>query len=128
MHGTVSVTGTGFEQQLVLRSAAGPLRLVAGPADSAALVRVAGLGLSVRGTDVPRGLAVASFTVVSANGQTALDGILRRSSSGLVLQTAKGAVPLGNPPDTLRQMAGARVWITGSPATGPNSYGVIVPR
>jgi hypothetical protein len=40
--------------------------------------------------------------------------------------TADGRrVRLGNPPAALRDLVGARVWITGPTETGPNPYGVI---
>src|SRR5207237_2954187 len=66
LHGNVSVTGTGFSQRLTLMTGGGPRRLHASPADSAALVRVAGPGieLSVHGVDERGDLRVQRFSAV----------------------------------------------------------------
>ncbi len=127
LHGTVSVTGTGFEQHLVLNPGAGSVSLHATPSDSTALTRVAGLELSVRGVDEGSGLRVRSFTVVSVNGSPAIDGIVRVDGDRVYIETASGRRALGNPPSALRRMDGARVWIQGPLDTGPNQYGIIVP-
>lgn len=71
---------------------------------------------------------VGDFTVVSADGQPALDGVLEQEGSTLYLRTADRRLPLGNPPDDLRGLVGARVWLTGVPERGPNAFGVITPR
>src|SRR5581483_3518618 len=65
VHGIVSVTGTPFEQQLMLSRSAGSgsLRLQASPADSAALVRVGGAEAAVRGDLEGQSLNVHGFTV-----------------------------------------------------------------
>lgn len=127
-HGVVSVTGTGFEQQIVLITGNRPVRLIASKADSAALVRVAGTEISARGVDAPHGaLRLERFTVISVAGQPVVDGVIGGTPDRLELQTARGSVPLGNPPQALRKLIGARVWIGGSLETGPNQFGVIVP-
>ncbi|HEX3865563.1 MAG TPA: hypothetical protein VHV78_02385 [Gemmatimonadaceae bacterium] len=128
LHGTISVTGTGFEQTLILRTAAGSRRLTASAADSAALVRVAGnLELSVQAIDEGRVLRVTRFTVVSLKGIPLVDGVVRADGDRLFLETGDGRLPLGNPPHGLRNLIGARVWLQGPLDRGPNSYGVIVP-
>jgi hypothetical protein len=124
----VAITGTSFEQQLQLRTSDGVVRLVAQPSDSAALARLGGMDLSVRGATGARGLRVSGFTVLRAGDRPVVDGVLVQDGASVALQTSAGRWPLGNPPAALRQMIGARVWVAGPLDVGPNSYGVIVPR
>jgi hypothetical protein len=127
-HGIVSVTGTAFEQRIILKTGSGPVRLLATAADSAALVRVAGTEISARGEEAPRGaLRLERFTVISVDGLPVVDGVLRGTPAHLVIATQKGELPLGNPPDSLRHLVGARVWIGGPLDAGPNQFGVIAP-
>ncbi len=128
MRGVVSITGTSFEQQIQLRTVNGFTRLLAPPADSVALSRLGGVEIDVHGTGDGNTVHVTSFTAVRAGGQPVVDGVLTADGNALVLQTRTGRVTLGNPPTALRQMIGARVWISGPLDAGPNSYGVIVPR
>lgn len=125
--GIVSITGTGFEQQIVLRSGNTVVPLSASAADSAALSRLGGVQINVAGMRVGNGLRVDHFTATRVAGASVVDGILRAAGDRLVLETATGQVPLGNPPAPLRKMIGARIWIGGPLDTGPNTYGVIVP-
>jgi hypothetical protein len=130
IHGNVLVIGTAFEQRLVLVTRTGRRTLHAAPADSAALVRVAGpdIELSVRALDAGGALAVHAFTVQTVSGNPVVDGVLRGEPDRLSIETATGLIALGNPPPALRGMIGARVWIQGPLDHGPNAYGVIVPR
>jgi len=125
--GTVSVTGTGFEQEIMLGRGSGelPLRLVATPGDSAALLHVAGLEIAARGEITGRTMRLRSFTAIRAGSLPVEDGILRLDGDHLILETAAGRLRLGNPPSALWQLVGARVWVSGPLDTGPNSYGVI---
>ena len=125
--GIVSITGTAFEQQLVIRSNDGTTRLSASAADSAALSRMGGIEVLVVGTRAGKSLRVDHFTARRVAGASVADGILRDDAGRLVLETSSGRIPLGNPPATLRNLIGGRVWIGGPLDTGPNSYGVIVP-
>jgi hypothetical protein len=127
LQGVVSVTGTSFEQRIVLHSNGRSTTLSAAAADSAALSRVGGMEIVVHGQNDAATFRAVSFTVRRLNGTAVLDGVLRADGPRIVLDTADGQVVLGNPPAPLRTMIGARVWIAGPPATGPNSYGVIVP-
>jgi hypothetical protein len=127
LQGIVSVTGTGFEQRLVLQAPSRPVGLQAATRDSAALSRLGGVEVLVRGRADGNSFRVESFTARRVSGSTVLDGMLRLEGSTLVLETAGGRVMFGNPPPALRAMTGARVWISGRPDTGPNSYGVIIP-
>jgi hypothetical protein len=127
LRGIISVTGTGFDQRIQIRVENRSTRLWASPADSAALVRLGGLEVETRGWLDERGMRVASFTAWSVSGSPVVDGIVRLNGRDVSLETAKGLVALGNPPNELRMMPGARVWVSGSLEKGPNSYGVIVP-
>ena len=125
--GIVSITGTAFEQQLVLRSNDGATVLSASAADSAALSRMGGIEVLVIGSHAGKTLRVDHFTARKVAGAAVVDGILRDDAGRLVLETSSGRIPLGNPPVALRNLVGGRVWIGGPLDTGPNSYGVIVP-
>lgn len=125
--GIVSITGTSFERQIVLFSGSTATFLSAGAPDSAALSRLGGVEVLVVGRKSGNRFRVNHFTALSVAGAPVVDGILRSYGDRVVLETARGVVPLGNPPTGLRALNGARVWIGGPLATGPNSYGVIVP-
>ena len=128
VRGTVRVVGSSPFTRVELRpEGGGPALTLAG--DTAALRRAAALVVEARGVPSADGreLQVERFAVVAANGEPVLDGFLRRDGDGLALETATGRVRLGNPPAALRDQVGARVWIGGPPATGPNPYGVLVP-
>ena len=125
--GIVSVTGTAFEQHLVLRSGNHVTPLSAAASDSAALTRLGGAEILVVGRRAPDLFRVEQFTAVKVAGSPVVDGFVRNDGGRVLLETTRGQVPLGNPPSALRSMIGARVWIGGPLDTGPNSYGVIVP-
>lgn len=125
--GIVSVTGTAFEQRLVLRSGNSVTSLSAVASDSAALSRLGGVEVLVVGRRSPGLFQVERFTAVNVAGSPVVDGFVRYDGGRLALETTHGRVSLGNPPTVLRGMIGARIWIGGPLDTGPNSYGVIVP-
>jgi hypothetical protein len=125
--GIVSITGTSFEQKIVLRSGTTATMLSAAAADSAALSRLGGVEVLVIGRRDGNRFRVEHLTALSVAGSPVVDGVVRNYGDRLVLETARGPLPLGNPPSGLRALAGARVWIGGPLNTGPNTYGVIVP-
>ena len=125
--GIVSITGTSFEREIVLRSDDTAILLSAAAPDSAALSRLGGVEVLVVGRKSGNRFRVEHFTALSVAGSPVVDGILRNYGDRVVVETARGQLPLGNPPTGLRALNGARVWIGGPLATGPNSYGVIVP-
>ena len=125
--GIVSITGTSFEQQLVLRSGTAATLLSAAAPDSAALSRLGGVEVLVIGRKSGNHFRVEHFTALSVGGSPVVDGIVRNHGDRIVVETAHGPLAIGNPPTGLRALNGARVWIGGPLATGPNSYGVIVP-
>lgn len=124
--GIVSITGTSFEQQLVLRSGNTTTILSAAAADSAALSRLGGVEVLVAGQRDHHKFRVEYFRARSVGGSPVVDGVLRNDGGRLSLETASGRIPLGNPPTALRSLIGARIWIGGPLDSGPNSYGVIV--
>jgi hypothetical protein len=127
LRGIVSITGTTFEQQIVLRSGNAVTRLLAAASDSAALSHLGGVEVLVVGKRAPNAFQVESVTAVSVDGAQVVDGVLTNDGGRLSLENAKGRIPLGNPPNALRGMIGARVWVGGPLDRGPNTYGVIVP-
>jgi hypothetical protein len=127
MRGIVSLTGTSFDQKLMLRRT-DAVPLVTSDADTSTLKAIAGVEILAHGKHGEAGFAVDSFTVLAVDGQMVADGILEEDQGRLFLRTAKGRQTLGNPPAQLRSMVGARVWIGGPLATGPNTYGVIAQR
>jgi hypothetical protein len=125
--GIVSITGTSFEQQLVVRSGTTATLLSAAAPDSAALSRLGGVEVLVVGRKDGNRFRVEHLTALSVAGSPVVDGIVRNYGDRLVLETTRGPLPLGNPPSGLRALNGARVWIGGPLNSGPNTYGVIVP-
>ena len=126
--GIVSITGTAFEQHIVLRSGQVVIPLSATTSDSAALSRMGGVQVDVVGRWGPNlSFRVESFTAEFVERTPVVDGYVRKEGDRLVLQTTHGTIRLGNPPTALRGMIGARIWIGGPLDKGPNTYGVIVP-
>ena len=125
--GVIAITGTAFEQQIVLRTSGGTEVLSAHAADSAALSRMGGVEVSVTGLRTDRSFNVRSFSAVRVAGARVVDGILRSDGDRIALETPAGKLLLGNPPAELRKMIGARVWISGPLDTGPNTFGIITP-
>ena len=125
--GVVSVTGTSFEQHLVLRLDGSTRELAANRGDSSALSRLGGAEVVVFGAAGASRFAVTAFTVKSVGGAAVVDGTLRRDGTRFSLHTRKAILVLGNPPAAFDSLVGARIWIGGPLDSGPNVYGVIVP-
>jgi hypothetical protein len=125
--GIVSITGTSFQQQIVLRSGTTATSLAAAASDSAALSRLGGVEVLVVGRKSGTHFRVEHFTAQSVAGSPVVDGIVRSYGDRVVVETTRGPLPLGNPPPGLRALSGARVWVGGPLNTGPNTYGMIVP-
>lgn len=125
--GILSITGTSFEQRIVLRLGDSATYLSAVAVDSAALSRMGGIEVLVEGKRSPKSFRVDRFAALRVDGAPVVDGVIRSDGVRLVLETSQGRIPLGNPPDALRNMVGARVWIGGPLDKGPNVYGLIVP-
>jgi hypothetical protein len=125
--GIVSVTGTSFEQRLVLRTGNIARTLAASSADSAALSRLGGAEIVVHGARGDGAFRVATFEVQRVDGAPVADGTVARDGGRLALETTHGRLALGNPPAALESLIGARIWIAGPLDLGPNSFGVIAP-
>jgi hypothetical protein len=127
IRGTIRVTGSSPFAVPTIRPREGGRALTLTGPDTAMLKRVAGLEVVVRGTPGTKGdYRVSSFVVRAANDAPATDGVVTRDGNALLLVTSEGGrVTLGNPPAELRDLVGARVWISGPLDTGPNTYGVI---
>jgi hypothetical protein len=125
--GIVSITGTSFERQIVLRSGTTATLLSASAPDSAALSRLGGVEVLVVGRRNGNRFRVEHLTAVSVAGSPVVDGVVRNYGDRVIVETTRGPLPLGNPPSGLRALNGARVWIGGPLDKGPNTYGVIVP-
>ena len=126
VHGVVTI-GQGADARLMLQTGKGSLHLLTTRRDSLALERVDGDEIAARVVEEQGGLRLERFTVLLVDGQPVLDGIVRADGSRFMLETSKGRVRLGNPPDAFKALVGARVWVAGAAETGPNRYGVIVP-
>ena len=123
----ITVVGNAPVTQVLLRATGGESRTLTGP-ELPSLRRVAGLEVVLRASSSSGGeWMVRDFTVVSADGQPALDGVLEHEGSTLHLRTADRRVPLGNPPHDFHSLIGARVWLTGDPERGPHTFGIITP-
>ena len=123
--GTVSITGTSFEQHIVLRTGASVRPLTLRRDDSASFALLGGVDVLVRGIAAEDAFEVHSFVVRAVDGAPVVDGVLGRTDGHLVLLTASGLLELGNPPAALDSLVSSRVWIGGPLATGPNVYGII---
>ena len=102
LKGIVSITGTSFEQRLVLRSGNSVVSLSAVTPESIALARMGGVEVLVIGRATPTVFEVDHFTP-SASQAHLSDGVLRNDDGRLVLETTKGRVTLGNPLSALRE-------------------------
>lgn len=87
--------------------------------------QAAGADVWVRGRRGPAGIVVEEYAVRAVDGEQAVDGVIRAEGPGLVLVTGSGPRPLARPPEALRGMIGARVWVAGDPNGTITSYGVL---
>jgi hypothetical protein len=124
--GIVAVVGAIPITEVVLRPAGGQQITLTG-----ALAReigvASGADVWVRGRRVDaRTMDVVAYAVRSVDGVTAITGTLTADGDRLVLVTDDGRRhPIARPPEPLRQLVGARVWITGDPSTAISTYGIL---
>jgi hypothetical protein len=125
--GVVSVTGTSYEQHLVLIDSEGTRGLATSRDDSSALMRLGGADVVVYGADHADRFAVTAFIVRAIGGAAVVDGVLVRDGSRFVLRTRTDKLALGNAPAEFDSLVGARLWIGGQLDSGPYVYGLITP-
>ena len=129
LRGEISIVGTSFEKQTVLKVPTQSVELTSDSLIGAALTRVAGLTVLVAGNMAnSRTMNVVSFVALRAGADSVIDGVVVRSGNGLALKNAQGTHALGNPPRSFSQMVGSRIWIAGQFGKGTTIYGVIVPN
>lgn len=124
--GRVAVVGSTPITQVVLRPTAGRSITLIGPlADE--IGSASGADVWVRGRRTgERSFEVASYAVRSVDGVPAVTGSLVADGSRLVLVSDDGRRHvIANPPASLREHVGARVWVSGDLATGITAYGVL---
>jgi hypothetical protein len=124
--GIVAVVGSERDVHVVLKLDPGtPSLTLSGPL-TGALRRTQGADVWVTGARGPRAFEVSAFTVRTVDGNSALDGRLVADGEKLYLVTPDGVRHfIAHPPPPLRDLIGARVWMTGAPERDAVSYGVI---
>ena len=128
VRGIIAVVGTSFEQHLIVRASDRVIQLVASSSDSASLSRLAGVETVIVGEKVdPDSIRVLNFLAVSVDGAPVMDGMLGNDAGGTFIMTSSGKHVIANPPSSLHDLTGARIWIGGPLATGPYTYGIIIP-
>ena len=137
LRGVLAVTGSEPLVQIVLRQAAGTLCTLR-EATPSGLRAAQGLEVTAWGTrddksvmptpqGVRCGLIVSHFAVRAADGNAAVDGILRAEGSGFVIEVSGGERrALTGVPAALRSQVGARIFWVGPLDRPPSAYGVIV--
>lgn len=128
VRGVVSVVGTSFEKRVMVAPAGGARRVeITGPL-ATTVGRMSGAEVSVAGTASGTQLEASRFIVRSVDGQPAIDGTLKTDAGALYIVTEGGdRTRITAPPPALVGRDGARVWITGDPARGVQSFGFIDP-
>ena len=125
LRGTVEVVGSEPATSVALMPGGGA-RAVTLEGERPLLDRLAGLEVAVWGSPVRPGVfRVERVAVRASGGVAAVDGVLAREGAGWVLVTEAGRLPIARLPETLRGMAGARVWIAGPLDRAPDSFGII---
>jgi hypothetical protein len=125
LRGTLEVVGSAPATSIALLLEGGT-RAVTLEGERPLLDRLAGLEVAVWGTSVrPRVFRVDRVAVRASGGVAAVDGVLVREGGGWALATEGGRLPIARLPETLRGMAGARIWIAGPLDRAPDSFGVI---
>jgi hypothetical protein len=112
--------------QVVLRPSTGPSITLTG-AMTDEIRAASGAEVWVRGRRVSeRSFEVASYAVRSVDGVPAVTGTLRAEGDRIVLVSDDDRRHrIANPPATLRELVGGRVWVSGDLSTGITAYGIL---
>ena len=125
LRGVVAITGTIVEQRIEVRSDRGTVVIDPVGSQAPLLARLSGLEVMIRGVATGRRFQVASFLVLSADGEPVVDGTLTKHGATFAIVTAQGSKAIARPPVAFQDLVGARMWIRGSLDRTPSSYGVI---
>lgn len=124
VRGIVAEVGSVPITSIVVRPASGRSVTILGSL-AKEIGRAAGAEVWVSGHRTAEGLHAMRYAVRSVDGEPAVDGVLASEDGGLVLVTTGGRRRIVRPPQALRGMMGARVWLVGSLEGGITSYGVL---
>lgn len=124
VRGIVAEVGSVPITSIVVRPAGGRSVTILGSL-AKEIGMAAGAEVWVSGHRTPEGLHAMRYAVRSVDGEPAVDGVLAAEDGGLVLVTAGGRHRIVRPPQALRGMVGARVWLVGPIEGGITSYGVL---
>lgn len=128
VRGVVAVVGSTPMTNVVVRPAGGRSVTVSGPL-ATEIGRASGAEVEVRGRKTgERTIEATGYAVRSVDGLPALTGRLAADGDRVILVSDDGLRRvIANPPPVLRQHIGARVWLTGDPATSIVVFGVLRP-
>ena len=124
VRGTVAVVGSFPVTSVVVRPAGGRDVTVTGPLASE-IRRAAGADVWISGMRSAEGIEASRYVVRTVDGDAVVDGTVALEGDRVVLVTAQGRRTIARPPQALRQMAGARVWLVGPLDGTIASYGVL---
>lgn len=125
VRGVVAISGSTIDQRIEVRSDRGTVVVEPVGSQAPLLARLSGLEVMIRGVATGRRFQVASFVVLSADGEPVVDGTLTKQGATFAIVTAQGSKVIAKPPVAFQDLVGARIWIRGSLDRTPSSYGVI---
>lgn len=124
IRGTVAVVGSFPVTSVVVRPAGSRDVTITGPL-AAEIRRAAGADVWISGTRTGEEISATRYVVRAVDGDAVADGTLALEGGRVVLVTPGARRPLARPPQALRGMIGARVWLVGPLDGTIASYGVL---
>lgn len=124
VRGTIAVVGSFPVTSVVVRPAGGRDVTITGPL-AREIRRAAGADVWISGTRTAEGIEAGRYVVRAVDGDAVVDGTVALEGDRLVLVTPQGRRPIARPPEALRGMVGARVWLVGPLDGTIASYGVL---
>ena len=124
VRGTVAVVGSFPVTSVVVRPPGGRDVTITGPL-AREIRRAAGAEVWISGTRTAEGVEASRYAVRRVDGDAVADGTLALEGDRMVLVTPNGRHPIARPPQALRDMVGARVWLVGPLDGTIASYGVL---